>query len=154
MPKGKLRDGGVGPAPLLEELVTGLAAAIEGRCRSASGACFSSPVVVTGCGGPRVRVVRWRGDWVVGSAARPQLVESADRVDTTVVPGARSDRCTRVLPAVWAMLAGIGEQAVSESFGFPASGLVAGEGERPHPGEQVGCLGDSDGAPDLDGREG
>jgi len=33
---------------------------------------------------------------------------------------------------------GDGEQAQSEPFGFPAAGVVAGEGEHPHPGEQVG----------------
>ena len=42
-----------------------------------------------------------------------------------------------------------GEQAVAESFGFPAAGVVVGEGEGLHPGGDVQGERD-DGAPDVD----
>ena len=105
-------------------------------------------------GVPQVRVVRgWSGQGRVGSAGRgAEVVESGDRVDGNLGPGGTVGQVQDRLPGGAGDRGGDREQAVAEPFGFPTTGVVAGEGEHPHPGEQVGgqC---HDGAPDLVGRE-
>ena len=66
------------------------------------------PVVVTGCGVPRVRMVRLvgAGGWPGQPGARNW--SSLWMASTaTAAQGARSDRCRMTRRAVWAMLAGM-----------------------------------------------
>ena len=84
-----------------------------------------------------------------GSAGRRQLVESVDGVDGDRGPGGPVGQMQQGLAGAAGDAGRDGEQAVAESFGFPAAGVVAGEGEGLHPGGDVQGERD-DGAPDVD----